>query len=106
MITNKQMDDWFEKFSDMLKPILEQAKEVGEIKAVWLEQKVRTNRGNVRRITEGMQISVADGVIMSKGNLTHKILGCFGSIDSGILFVNVINIETMQLSRIDLGETI
>ena len=76
MITNKQVEDWFNNLTEIMKPIL--GKEIMVLAAIWLDKPIMTDEGKKRRITEGMEISV-DGSCQ----LTHKIIGCYGTVEIG-----------------------
>jgi len=98
MITDKQVEQWFDSFGKLIAPILGEM----ELGAIWLNKKVATSSGPTLRITEGMNVRVINNELQESGELTHRVLGCFGCLDSTGLNLMTLNLETLELNKINL----
>lgn len=73
--------------------------------AIWLNRSVLLPNGEKhQRITDGMILKIENDSIVDSTDkkATHKIIGCYGTIDSSLLYINVIDLETLHLSQIKL----
>lgn len=75
------------------------------MEAIWLNRKLLLPNGERHiRITEGMSVQIENNELVDakSGIATHKIIGCYGTIDSSILFINVMDLQTLELSTLKL----
>lgn len=77
---------------------------VVELGAIWLSQRLTIANGKwACRIMEGMEVAVENGKLINcKGLPTHRIIGCYGTIDSRSLSIQVVNLQTYEPSIIKL----
>lgn len=72
-----------------------------ELAAIWLEHPVQTSEGRTVRIAPGVLINVVDGKIQGQGELTHKVIGCYGTLYNQFE-ISVMEISNNQISIIKL----
>lgn len=110
-MTNENIENWFKDFTDMMNP--QAAKEEVVLEAIWCMNNPiftkHTYDGSTResksvRITEGDLVIVEDGKLATTKtkDFTHKIIGCYGTIDSSKLYVNIIDLNSLELSKVEL----
>jgi len=87
-MNNKNIESWVDDLTKILKPILP---EIMPLTGFWFSEGVEINGEKYYRLHEGMILP---------GN--NKIIGCYGTIDNSVLFVNLVNLNTLKLLRVDL----
>uniref|UniRef100_A0A6H2A4G2 Uncharacterized protein n=1 Tax=viral metagenome TaxID=1070528 RepID=A0A6H2A4G2_9ZZZZ len=93
-MNNKNIESWVDDLTKILKPILP---EIMPLTGIWFSEGIEINGEKYYRLHEGMILP---------GN--NKILGCFGTPDNRVLFMNLLNLKTLKLSKVflnvDLGD--
>uniref|UniRef100_A0A6M3LD28 Uncharacterized protein n=1 Tax=viral metagenome TaxID=1070528 RepID=A0A6M3LD28_9ZZZZ len=87
-MNNKNIESWVDDLTKILKPILP---EIMPLTGIWFSEGIEINGEKYYRLHEGMILP---------GN--NKIIGCYGTIDNSVLFVNLVNLNTLKLLRVDL----
>jgi hypothetical protein len=72
-----------------------------ELAAIWLSKPVITSTGKTVRIAPEQLICVVDNEIKQEGELTHKIIGCYGTLINQFE-VSVMEIKTNEISILKL----
>lgn len=69
-----------------------------ELAAIWMEKPILFADGTKKsRLSEGMEICVWEDKIVNwqvSYPYTHKIIGCFGTIDSSMLYMTIMDLQT------------
>ena len=95
------MESLFNTFADLVSPF----NKIMPIEAVWLNDPVITDSGKKWRIKAGDKVRVRlDRITNISHNLpaTHRIVRCKGNLVSSVLQVELENLETKELSTLNL----
>lgn len=95
------MENVFESFIDLAKSF----NKVYPLAAIWLNKPVKTTTDKTCRITKGHEIRVYERWIEDVTDTlpaTHKVIECMGTIGDSILRLELENIETKQLSTLNI----
>lgn len=66
---------------NLLQPAGEILKKEVELSAIHMTRKVKTSTETTRRLTVGHEIEVRGNEIVDCETPTHRIIGCYGSLD-------------------------
>lgn len=61
-----------------------------ELKAIWLDQKLPTNKGATKRIAPGMMIPLNGDRLDYEGLPNAEVKHCMGTVSSSLLFFRVV----------------
>lgn len=91
----------FDNFIDLAKSFTK----VYPIAAIWLNKPVQTTTERTVRITKGHLIRVRERWIEDVTDTlpaTHKVIECKGTIGDSVLFFELANLETQELSTLNV----
>lgn len=95
------MESIFNSFVDLAKSF----NKVYPLAAIWLNKPVQTSNEKTVRITKNHEIRILEGYIedVTKDNpATHRVTECIGTIGDSILMLELENLETKQLSTLNI----
>lgn len=96
----------FNHLLEIFSPIDKLAQDEMELAAIWLNRPITLPNGSkVSRLSAGMKINVIDGEVVCSipfKPASHKIIGCYGNISNTKLFMQALDLSTMEPSIINM----
>lgn len=91
----------FEVLASIVKP---PSNKTMPLAAIWLNKPIWTAKTVTRRIEEGDLVVIQNKELKDciDQKPTHRITGCYGKWDNSDLHINVIDLKTQELTRIDI----
>lgn len=82
--------------NDFFKGLGEMYSKEYELAAIWLEKPLQTSTERTVRITAGHFVRVENGRLVDCGEPTHKVIGCYGTVNSSTLSFILIDLKNNQ----------
>lgn len=74
-----------------------------ELAAIWFSPSLKLTDGRrLHRVAPGVDIPVTNGQ-PSDGTPTHRVVGCYGTIDSSVLRMTVVDLNTKEPQLITIN---
>lgn len=68
-----------------------------ELAAIWLDHSLQYPDGKKRRFTEGDEVTLVDNKLVDyNGAYTHKVVGCYGTVNSARLSFVMTDLATHE----------